>query len=264
MANQNDISLIAQLYEQHCASSLIKRLRTEEEWKYALHHPCPEAVGYKQYYLIETLAGEPVGYVEYTPSTLFKRFNCRELAVLPGYSLRQVAEFLLRHLKAEAEELSKDQAVPYSCLSFNFGEAHPLYEALGQQLERQIKPYTWYLRVPDLPAFIRQIAPVLEKRLRGSPMEGYSGSLKLNFYRYQLALHFDKGELTEIGTFEPDKLQGGDALFPNLTFLHLLFGHRTLEELNHIYPDCQASSERTKILLAVLFPKQASQVVLLN
>jgi hypothetical protein len=263
-ATESDIPLLAKLYEIQCATSLLKCLRNEKAWKYALNLSQPETIGYKQYYLIETLVGEPVGYVEYIPFTSSKRFLCNEFAVLPGYSLRMVVEFFLRHVKAQAEELNKGQTVSYSDISFGFGEAHPLYEVLGQQLERQINAYTWYIRVPDLPGFIRHISPVLERRLRNSHMEGYSGSLRLNFYRSHLALTFNKGQLTEVGTFVPDKLNGGDARFPYLTFLHLLFGHRTLDELNHIYPDCYASNERIKLLVGILFPKQASQVIFLN
>ena len=32
---------------------------------------------------------------------------------------------------------------------------------------REEPPYAWYVRVPDMPAFLRHIAPVLEARLGG-------------------------------------------------------------------------------------------------
>jgi predicted acetyltransferase len=263
-ATQADIPLLAKLYDKQCAPSLLKRLRTEQDWKYALNMPNPASAGYKEYYVFETLAGEPVGYIEYIPFTFSKTYISREFAVLPGHSLRMVAEFFLRHVKTEADELSKTLPEPMNRISFNYGAEHPLYTALGNQLERQNNPYAWYIRVPDLPAFIRHIAPALEKRLAGSVMDGYSGTLKINSYRSHLAITFNKGKITEVGTFTPDRLQGGDVLFPDLTFLHLLFGHQTVDELNQIYPDCYAHNERTKVLLNVLFPKQPSQVVLLN
>jgi predicted acetyltransferase len=263
-ATETDIPLLAKLYEVNCARSLLKRLRTVQDWKYALNMSEPNMAGYKSYYIFETLEGEPVGYVEYAIYNYYKSAFCREFAVLPGHSLRMVAEFFLRHVKAEAEEISKTLTEPINRISFNFGEEHALYDALGNQAERQNKPYAWYMRVPDLAAFIRHIAPALEKRLGGSVMDGYSGTLKLNFYRQQLALTFAKGKIGEIGTFTPDRLQGGDALFPDLTFLHLLFGHRSIEELTHIYPDISAQNDRAKILLDALFPSQHSSVILLN
>ena len=39
------------------------------------------------------------------------------------------------------------------------------------------------MRVPDLPGFLRKVAPVLRKRLAGSPCQGHTGELKINFYR---------------------------------------------------------------------------------
>ena len=40
---------------------------------------------------------------------------------------------------------------------------------------RLLRAYAYYLRVPDLPAFMRRIGPVLEKRLAESVAIGYSG-----------------------------------------------------------------------------------------
>lgn len=264
-ATVEDIPLLAQLYEINCASSLFKRLRSEQDWHYTVTMPGVKTPGFiKQNRVIETLSGEAAGYAFYTPITPAKRFVCREFAVLPGHSLRMVAEFFLRQLKSEADELNKELAEPYTGVNFILSEAHPLYEALGQQWEREVKPYTWYIRVPDLAAFIRQITPALERRLAGSVMEGYSGVLKLNFYRDHLALTFDRGKLTGIAPYEPTRVEDGDAAFPGLTFLHVLFGHRTLAELNYIYPDCGVSNERARVLMGILFPKKPNQVVLLN
>ena len=95
-------------------------------------------------------------------------------------------------------------------------------------------------------------------------MEGYSGIFKLNFYRSSLALTFEKGRLTGITPYQATHVEDGDVLFPGLTFLHVLFGHRTLEELSYIYPDCTAMNERGRVLLRTLFPKLPTQVVLLN
>jgi len=52
----------------------------------------------------------------------------------------------------------------------------------------------------------------------------------------------------------------GDAAFLDLTFLQLLFGYRSLEELQHAYPDCLANTDDARALLPVLFPRKASHV----
>ena len=50
-------------------------------------------------------------------------------------------------------------------------------------LPQKRDPYAWYIRVADVADFLRTISPVLEDRLAESVMVGYSGELRLNFYR---------------------------------------------------------------------------------
>ncbi|MEJ2748220.1 MAG: hypothetical protein P8183_09980 [Anaerolineae bacterium] len=185
----------------------------------------------------------------------------RELGVLPGHSWRAVALFIARALKIKADELNKKRAKPIDNVSFNLGYDHPVYEALGKQLERQIPAYAWYIRVADWPGFLWHIASVLEKRLADSVMAGHSGTVRLNFYHSQLTLIFVEGKLQEMGTYEPHNTYDADALFPDLTFLQLVFGYRSLDELDHARADCGAENVETAVLLNILFPKQHSCVV---
>jgi hypothetical protein len=123
-------------------------------------------------------------------------------------------------------------------------------------------PYAFYLRVADLPRFLRHLAPVLERRLARSVMPGFSGELKLDFYREGVRLVFENGKLTGAADWQaPDtdqRWQG--ASFPPLVFLQLLFGYRSLEELRYAFPDCWTSDEAA-LLLNVLFPKKSSWVL---
>ncbi|MEZ4662124.1 MAG: hypothetical protein R2911_31625 [Caldilineaceae bacterium] len=94
---------------------------------------------------------------------------------------------------------------PWQDISFNLGSAHPVYTLLGDNLATQISPpYAWYLRVPDVPAFIQHVAPVLEERLAQSILVGYSGALAIDFYRSGLRLHFEQGLLKAV---EPWRLR---------------------------------------------------------
>jgi len=45
-----------------------------------------------------------------------------------------------------------------------------------------------------------------------------------------------------------------------LTFLQLLFGYRSVEELRYSYPDIWVANDRARALLKSLFPKQVSSV----
>ena len=52
-----------------------------------------------------------------------------------------------------------------------------------------------------------------------------------------------------------------DAAFPFNTFLNLLFGHKSLDELDLAFADAYASNSKGQILLDALFPKQPSWII---
>jgi hypothetical protein len=117
--------------------------------------------------------------------------------------------------------------------------------------------------VADLPHFIRHIAPVLERRLEESAMSGYTGELTLDFYRSGLRLAFEHGRLTAAEDWRKPLFGEGKAGFPPLVFLSLLFGHRSLDELRHVYPDVWAEQDAEPLLLA-LFPARPSRLIPLD
>ncbi len=50
------------------------------------------------------------------------------------------------------------------------------------------------------------------------------------------------------------------AAFPDLTFLQLVFGYRTLEELRYAFADCWCDTDEARLVLEAIFPKQDSDV----
>jgi hypothetical protein len=262
-ATPDDIPVLSRLYAIHCASSLVSRVRDAAEWRYELTVPHEKSYGYLKFWIVEDVAGAAVGYAEARVSEGNKTFTIYEMAVLPGHSLRAVAEFLGQEFQTQIDALNKTREKPLTSLVLLLGPSHPAYEALGDLLEQYRPPYAWYIRVPDVPAFLRHIAPVLERRLAASVMAGHSGTLRLNFYRQHLTLVFADGQLTEVGTYAPTTVEDGDACFPDQTFLHVLLGHRTLAEVNYIYADAYANPAAT-VLLNILFPARPSHVAALG
>jgi hypothetical protein len=49
-------------------------------------------------------------------------------------------------------------------------------------------------------------------------------------------------------------------MFPDRTFLQLLFGFRGLEELETMFVDCVVRTNEARVLLTALFPKRPSDV----
>jgi hypothetical protein len=111
------------------------------------------------------------------------------------------------------------------------------------------------VRVPDVAAFLRRIAPALERRLAGSFAAGYTGELPISFYRGGVKLGFESGRLAAVEPLAPPDEGRAETAFPGLTFLQLLLGFRSFAELSYAFPDCQAESPT---LLDALFPKRGS------
>ena len=122
------------------------------------------------------------------------------------------------------------------------------------------KSYAWYIRVRDIPDFLLHIGPVLERRLADSPLVGHSGELKLSFFRSGVKLAFDKGQLTSVESYIPAEQTEADVVFPDLTFLRVLFGYESFETVEDAFPDCFPRNDHGRALMTVLFPQKASNV----
>ena len=59
---------------------------------------------------------------------------------------------------------------------------------------------------------------------------------------------------------QPTRAARAAGSFPNLAFLQLLFGYRSLDELRHAFADCIIRTPEAYDLLTTLFPKQPSNV----
>ncbi len=261
-ATADDIPLLQELYLAHLGHSLISRLRSPEQWRYEMFGSHPESIWTLKLKIIQTSDDKIVGYVSYDP--FGTAIEITELGVRPGHSWRAVGRFLLRYLRQEAAALNLGRAADKQLtnLTFNLGQAHPIYEALEPELEKQIRPYSWYVRVPDIPAFLRHIAPALERQLAGSVMAGHTGISKINLYRSRFVMVWEDGRLKEVTDgYEYERLEHGDANFPDLTFLQLLFGFRSYDELNAAFVDCYSRDATTRVLLRALFPRRPSHVI---
>ncbi len=257
-ATTADIAVLQQLHSQYSMGSLLARVRPEAHWRFELEGAHPESSGHLDLQLIESPAGEPIAYasIQQWGTSL----SVLEFGVAEGHSWRAAALYLTRELKRRADELNAAREQPITNVNFVLGTAHPLYVALGNQLERQIRPYAYYIRVPDVIKFLHHITPVLESRVAASVLAGHTGTLKVNLYRERFDLVWEEGKLKDIAPFEVKRLEDGDVRFPDLTFLQILLGYRSYEELHNSFADCYASNVEARLLTEVLFPKRPSTI----
>lgn len=258
-ATNDDIPFLSRLYDRECARSLVACPRDESLWRY-MFEPLPEAMAWRvSYQIIETNDGRAVGYFYPSREIWVDAIQIFELSVSEGQSLRAVMPTILRWMKTLGESEAVKQTKPVKGVYLSFGREHPAYDAIPDLLPRTRIPYGWYLRVPDVPGFIRHIAPALQDRLTRSTMAGFSGELKISEYRRGFKLIFENGILSSVEGWQPTPEEGGDCGFPPLVFLQLLFGRKSLLELREAFPDVWTKDE-TQVLLDALFPKMYSCV----
>jgi hypothetical protein len=268
-ATLDDLDLIGDLYRHEARGfpgyeALVWTSFHPEWFRWALTDQNPESGQGANMYIFCTPAGEPLGYV------MLSRFRWGEtlpvfgLSAKPGVPLTAVMPSLLRQLATLAQTIQswREPAPAATRLTLMLGEHHPVYEAINPNfISRTLPAYGWYVRVPDLPALIWKIAPVLEQRLLQSPIGAYSGELKFDFYRGGLRLVFEQGKLTVAEPWKrPTWKPGTSAGFPPLVFLQLLFGRRSLNDLMYAFPDVWAEEE-IQAVLTTLFPKRRSWAI---
>jgi hypothetical protein len=212
--------------------------------------------------IIATPQGEAVGFLAHPFFNWGPTLAAVVYELKPGVSWGAVTPSVVRYLKETgAAYAGMAKKEPFGAFGFWLGDEHPVYHVLSEALPRVRKPYAWYVRVPDLPAFLRHITPALEARLAVSPMSGHTGELKITFYRSGLHLVFAGGRLEQVDPWSPEPFEhSGDAAFPHLTFLQLLCGYRSLDELKYAFADCWTKTDEVYALLNALFPRWPSNI----
>ncbi len=255
-----DIPWLMKMYRRECARGMISAVRDDAHWQNELFGKSKANVNRSDLRVIETQEGQPVGYLAHPGCAWGNMMALISYELEEDISYLAVTPSVIRYLWNTGQEYAGTREKTLNAFGFWLGSDHPAYQGAAGQLVFDRKPYAYFVRVPDLPAFLCRIGPALEQRLKASPCDGYTGELKISFYREGVRMVFDHGRLSEVESWRPKiKEDEGMAAFPNLTFLQLVFGYRTLAEIQHAYADCWAG-DKTRVVLETLFPKRYSHV----
>jgi len=260
VAAEADIPFLSEVDAHAARRSLLHVVRDEALWRYDLNGRSAKSINRLTWKIIERAAdGVRVGYLAHPEYSWGVSCPVMAYELKPGISWLEVTPSVVRHMWEVGKTICDGEGNTRSAFTFALAGTHPVYEVMRDNLPRQRLPYCWYLRVPDLPGFIRHIAPALERRLGESLIPGFSGDVRISFYRSGLRLGFERGRLSLVESWQPGpKENEGDIACPDLTFLQLVFGHRTLDELKQSRADCWWKSDRERLLVTTLFPRKPS------
>jgi predicted N-acetyltransferase YhbS len=267
-ATLDDLPVIQPLYDRDRAAGPVSTVITPDYWRWVLTEQSPASgEGWSTLLIVEP-AGRPVGYVMVRRTRRQGALAIIGLGVVAGVPLPRVLPPVLRALREQAPllliNLGESGSIDAIAFALGLGD-HPAYAVLDKTVVARRPPGgTLYVRVPDLPALLRHVAPALAARLAGSAAAGWSGELRLTFYRGGLRLRFDAGRLTLAEDWQEEVWgEPAHAGFPPLVFLQLLFGHRDLAALRASFPDVWADAE-ARVVLTALFPTRPSWVLPLD
>ena len=255
-ATSDDIADITRWNENFAAQRLVTDAYTPAELLYEITGRHPGYYPHTDYHIIVDAAGQGVGYIVLLDA-LYTPYRLRCEAFVVGTESNYLAAF------EPVMQAVKQWAVA------RYGHC-PAMLALGCGLHDTLEPLiayspggsfppvedAWYLRVPDAAAFLLHIRPVLERRLRGSGAHGYSGDLRIGFYDHSgLELRFQHGQLISVDSL--NRTDGYDVQFPWHSFLNVVFGSHSVEDLHAVLPDVWPNGKAVA-LLNILFPKRKS------
>ena len=261
-AMDDDVPFLAETYRLGARRSLLASVRDDALWRHDLLGRSQVSGSARLIRIVETVGGDQIGYLVVRPGLRNRRdVVLDQFDLVEGASWLEVTPVVLRYLREHGKtQAEREGLADFERIFLGLVTDHPALTVAENLLGRIQPPYSWFLRVPNLPSFIQVIRPVLEARLAASVAVGFTGMLKISRYLDGFVLRFERGRLVEVVTFRPTLEDRDVAAFPGLSFLHLLFGYRTIEELRHLFTDCQVSAGEYRVVLNALFPKKASEV----
>ncbi|MBN1666999.1 MAG: GNAT family N-acetyltransferase [Anaerolineales bacterium] len=248
LATSADIPFLLAEDARYRAAFSVSVNRTADQWQYLLTESCKTEYG-SEFWIMQALdSGER--YYARIPALGFGA----------GLILSEISAHIrhaaLLRLLAFCKQLGLERDKPYLRLNLhNDSPAGQLARALGAKPGH---PYAWQIKIPDPACLLKTLKPLLERRMLASCFQGYSGQLRLDFYRQAVDLAWQDGELVSVGPAEGES----DASFSlsQELFPALCLGHRSWQELQHIRPDVFPSSASSARLVETLFPPSFSWI----
>lgn len=259
-ATEEDLSFIADLYDSSSERYLIHCQRNIAEWQYELGGKSRDNVDRLEIYVIEDDAKIRIGFFLLLHYLENETISVRYYELVSGKPWHIITPQVVKFIWGVAQRKAEESSIKLKRYSFKLGSQHTAYQGAPELFPNFRKPYAFYLRVPDLPALIRIIKPVIEDRLYQSPFAGYHGNFSVTFYHNELRMVFDQGRLNHVEEISPSDWEAADVNFPGLTFLQLIFGYRSVEEIQAAFPDCIVP-DKFRYFLNAIFPKKPSLVL---
>jgi len=248
LATVADIPRLMEEDESYRARYALSAFRSEAHWTYQLTEGLKTEYG-SAYWIVEHEENGEFFYGR------VPREGFGEGLIISEVS-EEISDGALTSLFAFCKQKAIAQQKPYIRLNVhNESVAGKTAVSLGA---KQGTPYAWQIKFPDIARYLTTIAPLLEQRIQASPFKGFSGTIRLDFYKIAIDLVWKMGVLESVGMGEGE-CENTFSISADL-FPALCLGHRTWQELAYIRPDIFPSSAKNGRLIETLFPSKTAWI----
>lgn len=260
LAEKKDIPWLMQEDKIYRDSHFISVFRDKANWEYLLTHSLKTEYG-SEYWIMED-----------TSKTC--KFYCR----IPGHGFGKglivseisdnIDDDALDNLLMFCRQQAIKKEKPYIRLNLH-NDSSTGKKAISMNAEKG-KPYAWQIKIQNSFKLLKKLAPVFDKRMKKSKFDNFSGTIRLDFFDSQADMIWKNGNLESV---EPGNNKECDNTFciNSDLFPALCLGHRSWQELQsirpdifpapqYVMPDLVPSSDKTGLLMDILFPPCKSWV----
>ena len=224
-ATDSDIPFLASQDKVFSSKFDISVSRTIEDWKYLLNHGNTTDYA-SEFWIISKTNSE-----KYSCRISLEGFG--EGLIISEISENisfQAFQELLVHFRTLATKRNK----PY--LRFDISKDSKIYPWLLELGAESGITYGWQIKIPNKIEFLKKMKPELENRISNGSIQEFTGTFKLNFYKYSIDLIWENGKLSKIE--QSNELEGEHTLnIPEDLFEQLILGFKSWKELQYLRPD---------------------------
>jgi len=248
LAAGQDIPFLEQQDEAFRSSFALASYRDRAHWHYLLNESRRTEYG-SEFWIMERPRSEETYYFRVPAQGFGEGLIISEIS-------EPVSPDAFRQLCGFCRTLAVERGKPY--LRFNVSSQSAAGELATASGATPGMPYAWQIKIRKPERLLRNLVPLLEKRLQGSSMRGYSGIFRLNFYSASVDLKWLDGRLVSLDPGE-ETAADGFSIPPDL-FPAVCLGHATWRALRVHRPDLIAGSPEAALLMDALFPPVKSWI----
>ena len=256
-ASVEDVGFISSLYRQSAERYVMHCEHNADYITYELQGKSAKSICHREIYIIQNQAQEALGFFWHYTMLEDEMLMVSYYELIPRAAWYEITPLVLQHLWQVGQKLAKKQDTQCKAVGFALGSRHPAYDAAAAYFSHKRKPYAWYVRVDDLPTFLLTIAPCLNKRIADSPFAQFDETVHITMYAKDLKMKFVKGKLEKAWEEKPGRWEKAHVNLPGLTFLQLLFGYHSSQDLANAFPDAMIP-DKYHALFHYLFPQKTS------